>query len=108
MMRRAPIVSPAAACMPPAMAAKSICRPHRQRSGGIDIARPSAHGAVTFDAGSQHLVDRAPPPIALGENLDLDRAVISHRLDETADVRNVDDAVAHHAAIQEKIGGGNE
>src|SRR5262245_57347965 len=57
--------------------------------------------AVLDDA--EHLVGVALPPIALREDLDLDVAVVAGRLHHAADAGDVDQAVAHHAAVQAQV-----
>src|SRR5215510_3189019 len=66
-------------------------------------AKASAHAIVALDAGRQHLVARPRPPVGGGKDLDLLRPAIARRLDPAADAAEIDDAVAHHAAIEQEI-----
>src|SRR5512139_1219701 len=59
-------------------------------------------------ARGQHFVRRLLPPVVRRENLDLVEPAIARGFDPRADQRDVDDPVAHHAAIQKQIGGGHE
>src|SRR6266849_11004857 len=61
--------------------------------------------AVALDAGGEHFLGRAPPPILGREDLDLAESVIAGGLDPAADAAQIDDAVAHHAAIVEQVAG---
>src|SRR5436190_21623623 len=56
-----------------------------------------------LDASAQHLVRVAPPPVELGEDLHFLEAGVAGALGPAADARQVDDAVAHHAAVVEEI-----
>src|SRR6266851_10460721 len=72
----------------------------RQRSG---FARRLAHAAVAVDAGGEHVLGRALPPILGREDLDLAEPGIAGGLDPAADAAQIDDAVAHHAAVVEQV-----
>src|SRR3954470_6406680 len=61
-------------------------------------------GTMPLDAGAEHLIHRLGPPV-VGKNLDLGIAAKTLRLDGGADALDVDDAVAHHAAVVEDIFG---
>ena len=63
----------------------------------------SHHRSVALGDDGQDLVGVALPPVVAGEDLDLDQAVVAGRLDQAADVGDVDHAVAHHAAIEQQI-----
>ena len=63
------------------------------------------HRLMPLDADAQHLVGIALPPILGGEDLHLAMAAIAGRLHHRADGAQVDDAVAHHAAVEQQIGG---
>src|SRR5450759_4643405 len=67
--------------------------------------RISAKTLVALAAGGEHLVRVAPPPVAGGENLHFVEAAVAGGLDPGADEGNVDYAIAHHAAIEQQIGG---
>ncbi|KAH2825287.1 hypothetical protein KXV85_011128, partial [Aspergillus fumigatus] len=63
--------------------------------------RPELHHRhVPLDAGAEHFVHRPAPPV-VGKDLDLGIAGKTLRLDGGADALDVDDAVAHHAAVVE-------
>src|SRR5205823_359426 len=64
---------------------------------------PSAGGSEAFLADLQSLGDRAFPPVGGREDLDLDEARIAGCLNIPADGGNIDDAVAHHAAVVEDV-----
>src|SRR5690606_9689404 len=68
----------------------------------------SADGLVALDDSAQRLVAGPLPPVVPRENLDLLRAVIAGGLDHGANGFEVDDAVAHHAAVEEEVGGGHQ
>src|SRR4051794_11779139 len=59
------------------------------------------------DASLDDFVHRPRPPV-VGENLDLDEAGKSQRFDLAADAPEIDDAVAHHAAVEEEVAGRHE
>src|SRR4029453_6324407 len=61
---------------------------------------PPNHRPVPLDAGLQHLIHLPAPPVAR-KNLDFGIAGKSLRLDCGAERFDVDDAIAHHAAIIE-------
>src|SRR5216684_8492696 len=69
----------------------------------VEGARRLAHAAVALDAGREHLLGRAPPPILGREDLDLAEPGIAGGLDPAADAAQIDDAVAHHAAVVEQV-----
>src|SRR5215469_5806456 len=60
------------------------------------------HGPVPLDANAQDLVHRLVPP-GVGKDLDLGIATKTLRLYRSADRTDVDDAVAHHAAVVENV-----
>src|SRR4051794_19038864 len=62
----------------------------------------------TFDAGGKNLIARLFPPIFGGEDLDLLRPPVARGLDGGANPRQIDDAVAHHAAVEEEVAGRHE
>jgi hypothetical protein len=78
--------------------------PSREHSPGRGRRRLRAReawlhlGPMPLDAGSDHLVHGAAPPI-LGKNLDFAITIEAEPLDLGADALQVNDAVAHHAAI---------
>src|ERR1035437_9768910 len=86
-------------------------RPARPRPPGHCSAamagfnRISAETLVTLAAGDEDLVRVAPPPVAGGENLHFVETTVAGGLDPGADEGNVDYAIAHHAAIEQQIGG---
>ena len=59
---------------------------------------------MALAAGREHLVRVAPPPVAGGENFDFVKAAVAGGFDPGANQGNVDDAVAHHAAISKELG----
>src|SRR5262245_39593522 len=65
----------------------------------------SAHGLEALDACPQHLVAGTRPPVGGGKDLDLLRTAIAGRFDPAADARKIDDAVSHHAAVEEEVAG---
>ena len=65
-------------------------------------ARNLNHGLVTFDTGAQHLLHRLSPPV-IRKDFDLRIAGKALRLDGGARGFDVDDAVAHHAAVVEDV-----
>src|SRR4051812_45544713 len=65
--------------------------------------RSSAHSVVSVDAGLEHLVAGARPPVGGREDLDLLRAFVTGLLDRAADAGEIDDAVAHLAAVEQEI-----
>src|SRR5579862_4840 len=70
----------------------------RFRCGGASDDRLEARNAHR-----DHVVDRPAPP-TIGKNLDLDVPVETVRLDESADTRDINHPVSHHAAIVEHVG----
>src|SRR5262249_6179396 len=68
----------------------------------------SHHGLMAFDADAQNLVGVALPPIVGGENLDLAVPTVAGALHHGADRAQIDHAVAHHAAVEQQIGGGHQ
>src|SRR5215831_19796372 len=68
----------------------------------------SHHGLMPLDADAQNLVGVALPPIVGGEDLDLAVAAVAGALHHGADRAQIDHAVAHHAAVEQQIGGGHE
>src|SRR5580704_19138555 len=63
----------------------------------------SADAAVALDAGGEDLLGRALPPSLGREDLDLAEAGIAGGLDPAAQAAQIDDAVAHHAAVVEQV-----
>src|SRR5258706_14877304 len=62
-------------------------------------------GLIPLLDDADHFVGVAPPPVALGEDLDLTGTGVTRRFDQTSDSGNVDDAVPHHAPIKPKVPG---
>ena len=58
---------------------------------------------MPFLADSQHFIRIAPPPVELGEDLHLVKPGVAGAFDPRADARQVDHAIAHHAAVVEEI-----
>src|SRR3989442_11713528 len=71
--------------------------------GRPGIPRLSCKPHVTILADTEYLVGVALPPVELGEDLDLVKARVARALDPGADARQVDHAVAHHAAVVEQV-----
>src|SRR5262245_20352860 len=63
----------------------------------------SAHGLEALDAGLEHLVAGTCPPVGGGKDLHLLWTAVAGRLDPAADPREIDDAVTHHAAIEQEV-----
>src|SRR5581483_3602121 len=63
--------------------------------------------AVAGDARIEHVIRRARPP-AVREDFDLDGPGVARRLHECPNLAQLDDAVAHHAAIVEEVAGRHE
>src|SRR5260370_8818840 len=63
---------------------------------------------MPLDADAQHLGGVPLPPVLGGENLDLAVAAVAGALDHGADRTQIDHAVAHHAPVEQKIGGRKE
>src|SRR5215470_493557 len=61
-----------------------------------------AHRPEPLHGCCQHLVARPTPPL-VGKNLDLLDAVVTRRLDHPSDRREIDDTVAHHAAVHQHM-----
>ena len=68
---------------------------------------PLTHRLVADAAQTQHLIGRVLPPF-LGEDLHFVQAAIAGRLDPTAQPWKINHAIAHHAAIEQEIGGWDE
>src|SRR3569623_292896 len=66
------------------------------------VPSPLADRMEAFDASGKYLV-AGPPPPAGRKQLHLLRAVITGGLDGAAERPEVDDAVAHHAAVVEQV-----
>src|SRR5262249_18608332 len=81
-------------------------------TGGGSAPNPPPHAShhrlMALDADAQDLVGIARPPIVGGENFDLAVAAIARRLHQRADRAQVDHAVAHHAAVEQEVGGREE
>src|SRR5262249_43699239 len=71
-------------------------------------ARPSHNALVPRDTGAQDFVGVALPPGLGGKNFHLAMAAVAGRLPRGADCAQIDDAVAHHAAVEQEIGGWHE
>src|SRR5258708_9203347 len=63
----------------------------------------SAAALVTLDADAQDVVRLALPPVLHREDLDLAVAAIAGSLDPAANAPDVDDAVAHHRAVEQEV-----
>src|SRR5262249_50294566 len=72
------------------------------------IPAASHHRLVAFDADTQDLVGIALPPVVGGEDFDLAVAAIAGRLHHGGDGAQVDHAAAHHAAVEQEVGGGHQ
>ena len=59
---------------------------------------------MALDAGRQYMIHRLAPPV-MGKNFDFGIARKAFYLDSFAYRFNIDDAVSHHAAIIEHVGG---
>src|SRR6516162_980941 len=71
-------------------------------------ARPSHNALMPLDAGTQDFVWVALPPGLGGKNFHLAMAALAGRFDGGVDCTQIDDAVAHHAAVEQEIGGRHE
>src|SRR5450830_532752 len=67
--------------------------------------RISAKPLVALAAGGEDLFGIAPPPVVGGENLHFVKAAVAGDLDPGTDEGNVDYAIAHHAAVEQQVGG---
>ena len=65
----------------------------------------SHHRPMALDAHAQHLVGIALPPVLRGQDFDLAVTAIARVLHHGADRAQVDDAITHHAAVEEEIRG---
>src|ERR1044071_8444258 len=63
------------------------------------------HRLVPLQADAQHLARLALPPVLRRENLDVDQPVIAGRFDHAAQARKIDDAIARHAAVEQRVPG---
>src|SRR4051794_15742362 len=87
----------------------STCGLIRSARAAISTLTPrSHHAAIALDAHLQHLARVALPPVVGGKDLDVDRRGIAGGLDQLAQAAQVDDAVAHHAAVEQQVCGRNE
>src|SRR5262245_7712723 len=87
------------------LSGKEPAAPRRYRRDQHTVLQRSvsAHRVEAFDAGGEHVVARARPPVGGGEDLDLLGAAIAGRLDPATDAAEIDDAVAHHAAVEQEV-----
>jgi len=63
---------------------------------------------MAHPAGSEHFLGLPPPPVSRREDLNFVKAAVSGLLHPGAQQRKVDDAITHHAAVGEQIGGGDQ
>src|SRR6202165_2796702 len=63
---------------------------------------------MPVDAGAQDLDRVALPPIVHRKNLHFVRAAIAGRFHPRSDQRQIDDAVPHHAPVEQQVAGGDE
>src|SRR6202048_1538340 len=92
------------------MVAAGVAAPVRgaSRMAAIVLLTRSHHALVPLDADADDLVGIALPPVFGGENLDIAVPCIARILDQSAQAREVDDAVAGHAAVEHEIARGHE
>lgn len=67
------------------------------------LSHESTTSEMARFASRQHLVRRTLPPILRREDLDFVHAVVSLRFDAYPSGGNIDDAIAHHAAIEQQV-----
>src|SRR5207253_10505711 len=63
---------------------------------------------MAVDAGAQDLDRIALPPIVGRKNFHFVRAAIAGTFHPRSDQRQIDDAIPHHAAVEQKVAGGDE
>src|SRR5688572_15914627 len=78
--------------------------PRAKSAGRCDRAALAWRSAVTksLDTGAQNFVAWPGPPVAR-KNLDFAVTVVTGSLDPASDTTDVDNAIAHHAAVIEQI-----
>src|SRR5258708_31057974 len=65
----------------------------------VEGARRLANAAVAGDAGGEHVLGRALPPIPGRADLHLAESGIAGGLDPAADAAQINNTVAHHSAV---------
>ena len=95
--------NPAAPRVPDFRSRCALARPGHESA---TPAAPSHHRPVALDADAQHLVaDRASTSCSAEKISTSQWPRIAGGLDHGADRAQVDDAVAHHAAVEQQVGG---